>query len=675
MADVPKVFNQPGTVGFAFMRAGEKFPPIDKGWEKKPHTYEEATAYDGNVGLIAGNGYIGLDQDDPEAFKGLKLPATTIWETRPGRLGMWFKCDDRAEALETIGKKADLAQLKLFDSRRVVNGYHPHIGEIKLERTYQVIPSSWKTVDGQRADYKMLDSSPPAAGSLSQMLSALMNLGIVFSEKPRLETNAAKLDGMWRRAADGQLDKTAKAREFLLEASMRAKPGYRNDTGFWLACQLRDLGLNAGDASAYLRKYAVSLEGTGEPYTPTEAMRSIEQAYSKEPREPPKRATEEPAIEPRVKQAAENIMKHGDVLKFLVRQAQRNHVGDTDILKHLFASVACTNSLTSAGIQPELNGEKGHGKTDAVKAVFHCVPAKWKLSASVSAKALYYYKDLRPGTILFSDDIQWSEDLISTVKRSTGNFQEPQIHFTLDKNREPLPHEMPARLVWWLSSVESVADDQLKDRQYSLDIDEGGDHAVEVSDYLRRVRSQKKIRFSVDWRIDVAKEIINRIKEHEPFKVVIDCAEHAEWKVKEDHRTQNKFWDLVEAFAILRFEQREIDADGWLHASVEDFNEAKTIFMRRKANHRTHLTNAQARIVKAVIALQKDAEGATQARIAENLGISFQAVSKSIKAIEANTQYIVHSRGQHGEEFYKCTVAAIEVAYEEGDIVSLSTGA
>jgi len=369
-------------------------------------------------------------------------------------------------------------------------------------------------------------------------------------------------------------------------------------------------------------------------------------------------------------QMAREIMAHGDPLNYLVQQAQRNHIGDTDIIKHLIASIGSTNSATSAGIQPELNGEKGRGKTDAVKAVFHLIPEKWKLVGSVTAKSLYYFS-LQTGTIIFSDDVEWCPDLIATVKRSMGNFQEPQTHFTLDTQRNPVPRTMPARLAWWLSSVESVADDQLKDRQYSLDIDECSDHMSEVSDYLREARSKKVVRFCVDLEIAVARNIIDDIKEHEAFRVVIDCAEFADWKVKEDHRTQNKFWDLVEAFAILRYRQRVIDSEGWLHASVEDFNEAKTIFMRRKANHRTHLTNAQTKIVKSVIALQKEIHGATQARIAEDLGISIVAVSKSLNAIETNTRFIVHENGDHGANIYRCTVPALEVIYSEGSIVSL----
>ena len=681
MADVTESFDQPGSA-FVLLPDGVKTPPIEKEWQKKPHTFQEATEHKGNIGVIAGNGYIGLDQDEPEAFKELELAATTTWETRPARSGMRFACDDcTPEVLAKYGfKSPDQSQIMLYYGNQTIDGCHPHVGEVKLQRSYQVIPPSWKTVDGQKVDYKMLDSSPPAKISLDWLLSNLLRLGIVFSEKPkafRLEANIAKLEGGWKKAIDARRDKSTKASQFLSEAAMRAKPGHRNTTGFWLACQLRDLGLQPGDASEYMRKYAESLEDQeSEPYTFEEAMGSLKQAYSAPARDPPTSEKAEPIIEEdeapeHIKRAAANIMECGDVLKFLVRQAQKNHIGDTDVIKHLLASIACTNSLTSAGIQPELNGEKGHGKTDAVRAVFHLIPMKWKLAASISAKALYYHKSLPTGAIIFSDDVEWSTDLIATVKRSMGTFQEAQTHYSLDKNREPLPHIMPARLVWWLSSVESVGDDQLKDRQYSLDIDEGGDHTKEVSDYLRRFRAEKKIRFSVDKGIEVAREIVREIKEHEPFQVVIPCAVAADWKILNDHRTQNKFWDLVEAFAILRFKQRHIDDDGWLCATIEDFNEAKTIFMRRKANHRTHLTNAQAEVVKAICLLQSNESGATQATVARKVNRSQPAISKSLKAIMENTNYIISEPKDHGEIFYTATVSNLEIAYAEGDIVSL----
>jgi hypothetical protein len=58
---------------------------------------------------------------------------------------------------------------------------------------------------------------------------------------------------------------------------------------FGLLCQLRDLGLNAGEASEYMREYTKGLEDSRvEPYTEKEAIQSLKQAYSREARDPPK---------------------------------------------------------------------------------------------------------------------------------------------------------------------------------------------------------------------------------------------------------------------------------------------------------------------------------------------------------------------------------------------------
>ena len=188
MPEIDKVFRD---ASFVLLYAGVKFPPSEKDWQlpKNAHTFEEATKHKGNVGVLAGNGYIGLDQDVPEAFKGLDLPPTTFWETRPGRLGMRFKCSDlTSELLATYGKKADLAQFKLFRDSNPV-------GEIKLERTYQIIPPSWKIVNGQRIDYKFLAQPvEPAMISIDWLITNLLDMGITFSSKKTNSKVNAKVE-------------------------------------------------------------------------------------------------------------------------------------------------------------------------------------------------------------------------------------------------------------------------------------------------------------------------------------------------------------------------------------------------------------------------------------------------------------------------------------------------
>ena len=201
MASIPYIFNQPGTA-FVLLPVGIKFPPVEREWQNKPHTFDQALAHKGNVGTMAGNEYIGLDKDDPSAFEGLELPTSTTWETRPGRLGLRFKVSDNvAEALATIGKKPDQAQLKLYKEGMPC-------GEIKLQRTYQVIPNSYKFIDeagddvspgkGVRVDYKLLQDVPPAEISLTKLLADLQALGITFSSK--LEANADRLEDMGKKA-------------------------------------------------------------------------------------------------------------------------------------------------------------------------------------------------------------------------------------------------------------------------------------------------------------------------------------------------------------------------------------------------------------------------------------------------------------------------------------------
>lgn len=194
MAEIPEVFDQPGAA-FVLLPEGIKFPPIEKGWQEKGHTFQEATAHKGNVGILAGNGFIGLDQDDPSAFEGLELPTATKWETRPGRFGMWFKVSgDVPAALGRIGKKPDQAQLYLFKDGK-------SCGEIKLQRTYQVIPPSWKFLEGgARGDYKLVNCVPPTEISFIQLIAALTAIGITFSSKSKLESNTATLEDMGKKA-------------------------------------------------------------------------------------------------------------------------------------------------------------------------------------------------------------------------------------------------------------------------------------------------------------------------------------------------------------------------------------------------------------------------------------------------------------------------------------------
>jgi len=70
------------------------------------------------------------------------------------------------------------------------------------------------------------------------------------------------------------------------KALAQARPGNRNQTGFDLACQLRDSRLPRNAAEVYMRKYVQEVPRCDDPYTVAEALTSLKEAYSAPAREP-----------------------------------------------------------------------------------------------------------------------------------------------------------------------------------------------------------------------------------------------------------------------------------------------------------------------------------------------------------------------------------------------------
>jgi hypothetical protein len=81
------------------------------------------------------------------------------------------------------------------------------------------------------------------------------------------------------------------AEQLVERALEQALADGRNNTGLWLGCQLRDAGLSEQDAGEALNKYVRNVspnnrKGLPEPYTHAEALSTLRQAYSRDPRAP-----------------------------------------------------------------------------------------------------------------------------------------------------------------------------------------------------------------------------------------------------------------------------------------------------------------------------------------------------------------------------------------------------
>ena len=398
----------------------------------------------------------------------------------------------------------------------------------------------------------------------------------------------------------------------------------------------------------------------------------IKAALSEAKRQRDDAAAEDGNVYPvRIVDSAKKVLEYGDTIAFLMKQYHRNHRGDETMGKGWFCSFASGQSLTSNGIQPTAHSDDpGMGKTDSGKAAFHCIHTRGELETSVSAMSLYRDKTLRPGDIIFSDDVEWSTALTSTVKRAMSNFQRKTHHTTLDKDNELKRYALPPRLLWWFTSVESSANDQIVDRQFLFDVDNSEDHHRGVNDDIQGLRAAGNLKFDVDDDILTARCITYLIKKAAPFKVLIPYAGFINWKLPRGHRDLNRFLDLIDALAILRYPQRSPkkgeDGATWLTATIEDYKEAKRIFASRQKNIRTHLTDAENRLITVMV---ERAEW-SQADLVDRTGLKQGTVSKRLATLLDKSHY-VKSWVDRGENRY-ATTDKVDLTLFASDVVGLN---
>ena len=541
MVDLSTIFDQPAAT-FVFLKEGTK-KPLEREWQKKPHTFQEAVAHKGNVGVIAGNGYMGFDQDNPEAFQGLTLPRTTKWETRPGRWGLFYKCNDLTPALlASIGKKADQAQLKLYKDGRPV-------GEVKLERTYQVIPPSWKTLDdgpnaGQRADYKLLQEIPPAEIPLAWLLSELQTIGITFSSK--LDSKAAKLECIGQKARQKRAETDEQKTRRYAEAAQKdevqtlanAPEGNRNEQLNKSAFALGQfVGASALPESEVIRELSKAASYVG--LTQNEIEKTISSGLEAGARHP--RAIPGPTAKPDpdpdavqdddTRRIAKSILKHFDPLHFMLYVFNGSHKGDTTKAEIQFTAFGIQSAMNTSGVFGTWEGPSGKGKSDAAKACVRQLPERYVINSSVTAKSLYHRNEseskengigILPGTVLFLDDknVVAGSDLEETLKKMQTFFQTGAEHETIDGKGKYHKTRLPPRMLVVRTYVDSQeTDDQLKNRTDSFDVDSSKAVDVEVSELLLTLAERGETTETMNEGILICREMWNEIKSH-TFKVI-----------------------------------------------------------------------------------------------------------------------------------------------------------
>lgn len=328
----------------------------------------------------------------------------------------------------------------------------------------------------------------------------------------------------------------------------------------------------------------------------------------------------------RAEEEAESILSTGHPIKYIKDSVSRIHVGDDDTIEGLCISTAGQSILNTDGIQIAVNGESGSGKSHGAKCFLHHVPRKWKRSTSLSSKALFYM-ELKPGMIIFSDDTDMDPDLAAIFKQSTTNYQET-THRTTVKDQKKQIVSVPARTNLVLTCVESHVSDQVLNRQLVFETDTSEKQKFSIYQKQKEIEKLKITKLTVTFEVLVCRRIFAKLKEQK-YNVAIPFADYIEVADYSNSRIQPLLFDMIRGYAMFNYKQRQIDEDGWLVATKDDFYAAKNLFKSREANTVTKLTKPELEIVKYIIKHQKST-GCSGNDIATGTGIRYNTVHRLI---------------------------------------------
>jgi len=296
----------------------------------------------GKAALVKWTPYQRARPDDSQLEHWQRSLTPAVWAMVTGQVSGCFVIDcDTTEAIVMMGS--------LKPHIRTPHGgchYYVHYPDFPIQTKAGILPGVDVRGEGGyvnfaggngKADYQV--EILPVEDTLYTMAQLPAKLQLALKPKPKLTDR------------------------LLQQATERAKPDEtRNQTGFELACQLRDAGLSQAEAEVTMLRYVAYVGKSGkDPYTEREAIDSLEQAYRRPAREPwglPKAKTEGiPAMkslqemrdaianEPEADDLIQDLLPHSNSAYMLI--AGRSGIGKTFLLLNILYCLASGISFMS----------------------------------------------------------------------------------------------------------------------------------------------------------------------------------------------------------------------------------------------------------------------------------------------------------------------------------------
>ncbi len=320
-----------------------------------------------------------------------------------------------------------------------------------------------------------------------------------------------------------------------------------------------------------------------------------------------KAADDEPATDPDVKKEADKILSAGLAFEYIYDAWQSRHLGDERVGKALIGAFGVQRCSSTEGVHVQVNGPREAGKSHGVDVAIDLLPLRLTMRGSMSNMALYYDAENMPaGAAVSIDDITYTETFGAVQKRCTTGFQTGATHRSVVDSKDGKvvkKFTTKPRMAFYTTCVDRQQDEQLRSRLWSIDADSSPKHKQAVIDF--RKRKDAGLLFDPDEeerKTAVCRAIFEDLDSH-LFNVVIPFAERLITSPGLDVRSYNIISDLTKSLAAYRYRVREVDDRGRVLATEKDFIDAKAIFDATEGHSDIKFTEAELRVLEALVDL------------------------------------------------------------------------
>lgn len=367
------------------------------------------------------------------------------------------------------------------------------------------------------------------------------------------------------------------------------------------------------------------------------------------------KAESENAEDISIQTEAKEIFESGKALEYMMKYCSQQHLGDEHIIQTLLLSYAGTKVRNNElGLNVNISGEAGSGKSHAANVVLKILPQHKVFSGRFSDKALLYFAEqMEEGSVISMDDQSLSEVAAEIMKAQTSDPNEPFIYRTV-LNQEPHEITIPPRCVrWFVKCNDTGGDEQTQDRELLLYADNSPEHQSEVKRFKDKLAATPK-----EFRGSHEEKVCRKIWDFvESASVLIPFAGRIETSSKERLRNYALFHSLIRSSAILQAKQRKhLEGTDYIYASESDFETAaklmNSILNSELGDQRYHLTQVQSKILNDLKARRSGEYSFTELR--EQLGLADSTFTEAVRGKKG--------RGDAG----LCRVRGISVVRKDG---------